>query len=120
MNTKTFENLYIWQESKNIFIDLYKLVSKNDFKDYFFKDQLLRASLSISNNIAEWFERETKKEFVRFLYISKWSCWEVRNMMIIWKELWYFDEFLFNKVSENLYKISWWLQNLIKNNLSEK
>jgi four helix bundle protein len=53
MNTKTFENLYIWQESKNIFIDLYKLVSKNDFKDYFFKDQLLRASLSISNNIAE-------------------------------------------------------------------
>jgi len=120
MDIKTFENLYIWQESKNIFIDLYSIFNKSNFRDYFFKDQILRASLSISNNIAEWFERETNKEFVRFLYIAKWSCWEVRNMLIIWKELWYFDDNLYKINSEKLYKISWWLQNLIKKSYIEK
>ncbi len=112
---KTFEKLYIWEESKNIFLNFYKIFSKKDFKDYFFRDQILRATLSISNNIAEGFERETNKEFIRFLFISKWSAWEVRNMLILWKELKYFNENEFEKYSDKIMKISAWLQKLIKN-----
>jgi four helix bundle protein len=50
---KTFEKLYIRQESKELFLEIYKIVNEKTFKDYFYKDQILRATLSISNNIAE-------------------------------------------------------------------
>lgn len=111
---KTFEKLFIWEESKNIFLDFYKKFSKKEFTDFFFRDQILRATLSISNNIAEWFERETNKEFIRFLFISKWSAWEVRNMIILWKNLWFFSKEEFKKYNNSLHKISAWLQKLIK------
>ncbi|USN58985.1 MAG: four helix bundle protein [Candidatus Peribacteria bacterium] len=52
MYKKTFEKLFIWESSKELFEKLYKIFSGN-FKDYFFRDQILRATLSISNNIAE-------------------------------------------------------------------
>jgi four helix bundle protein len=51
MNKDTFESLFVWQTARDLFCDLY-----NDcaiWKDYYLKDQLLRATLSISNNIAE-------------------------------------------------------------------
>lgn len=47
----------------------------------------MRATLSISNNIAEGFERETAKEFTRFLYIARGSAGEVRSMLYIAKDL---------------------------------
>ena len=49
----TFEDLFVWQESNNLFLELYTIFSNKQFKDYFFRDQILRAVLSISNNIAE-------------------------------------------------------------------
>ena len=49
----TFEDLFVWKESNDLFLELYKVFSDKKFKDHFFKDQILRATLSISNNIAE-------------------------------------------------------------------
>jgi four helix bundle protein len=49
----TFEDLFVWKESNDLFLELYKIFSDKNFKDYFFRDQILRATLSISNNIAE-------------------------------------------------------------------
>lgn len=49
----TFEDLFVRQESNDLFLELYIIFSGKQFKDYFFRDQLLRATLSISNNIAE-------------------------------------------------------------------
>lgn len=49
----------------------------------------MRASISIGNNIAEWRERASNKEFIRFLYYSKWSCGEVRNMLYHALDFWY-------------------------------
>ncbi len=51
--------------------------------DYPFKDQLQRAAISVSNNIAEGFERKSNKEFRQFLFIAKGSCGEVRSMLRI-------------------------------------
>ena len=78
-----FENLKIRQESITLYNEISQTIEWNDNIRYFFKDQIMRATLSISNNIAEWFERETNKELQRFLYISRWSCWEVRSMLYI-------------------------------------
>jgi len=78
-----FEDLRVRKESIDLYNRIYHLFPKKGVEDYFFRDQLLRATLSISNNIAEWFERQTNKELVRFLYIAKWSCGEVRSMLYI-------------------------------------
>lgn len=112
-NIKTFENLFIRQESKKIFIDFYNKFSNSEFRDYFFKDQILRSSLSISNNIAEWFERMTNKELIYFLYIAKWSSWETRNMILIWKELNFITKEEFDNYNSSLIKISAWINKLI-------
>ena len=72
-----FEELRVRELSSELYDKINKIFNKQSYKDYFFKDQILRATLSISNNIAEWFERETNNELRRFLYIAKWSCGEV-------------------------------------------
>ncbi len=78
----SFEEMEVYQKSLQFGVEVYKLTLSNEkiAKDYGLKDQLQRAALSISNNIAEGFERETKKELIRFLYISKGSAGECRNM----------------------------------------
>ncbi len=82
-----FEDLIAWKKGQDLAVLVY-----NEFKnskDYGFKDQICRASVSVSNNIAEGFDRSTKKEFSRFLYIAKGSCAEVRSMMYLATRLGY-------------------------------
>lgn len=76
-----FEDLRVWQAAQ----DLYKCTSKSfkNNKSYFFRDQILKAALSVSNNIAEGFERKSNKEWVYFLYVAKGSCGEVRSMLYL-------------------------------------
>jgi len=120
MYKKTFENLFIWNESKDLFINFYKKFNDWKFNNYFFRDQILRATLSISNNIAEWYEKRSAKELSRFLFIAKWSTWEVRNMLIVWKELWYFEDSQFEECLKTLNQISSWIFWLIKKIYSKK
>lgn len=93
MNAQKFEDLICWQKSKNLAVEIYKNFLTN--KDYGFKDQIQRAGISVSNNIAEGFERKSNKEFSQFLYIAKGSCGEVRSMLHVAKELNYITRFLF-------------------------
>lgn len=92
---KSFEDIIAWQKAKILALYIYKKFKFNN--DFGFRDQIQRASISIMNNIAEGFERESKIEFKRFLYISKASCGEVRSMLYIAKEINYIsqDEFLY-------------------------
>lgn len=83
-----FEDLRVWQLGGDLYEHVHKLFNKKCYTNYFFGDQILRATLSISNNIAEWFERETNNELKRFLYIAKWSCGEVRSMVHIAHRSW--------------------------------
>ncbi|MCX6823219.1 MAG: four helix bundle protein [candidate division SR1 bacterium] len=109
----TFEDLFVRQESNTLFLELYKIFSSKQFKDYFFRDQLLRAILSISNNIAEGYERETDKEFVRFLYIARGSCGESRNMIILAEKLALVDIKDICRRKDTLVKISSGIKRLI-------
>lgn len=58
------------------------------------------------NNIAEGFERDTNKEFIRFLYISKASCGEAGNMLYVAKDLKYLNPDQTNKLQESCRKIA--------------
>lgn len=86
---KYFEDLYIWQRAQELTKNLGKIFYDNSFKNRSFQDQIMRASISISNNIAEWFEQKTNKDFAKYLYIAKGSCSEVRSMLYLAKEFAY-------------------------------
>ena len=86
-SVKRFEDLEIWQLARELLINIYE-----DFKtckDYNFKGQILSAGLSIKNNIAEGFGRESDKEFKQFLAFSKGSCAEVKSMYYTAEDLKY-------------------------------
>lgn len=87
MKINSFEDVISWQKARVLNKAIY--TSFNGCKDYSFRDQIQRASVSIMNNIAEGFERETKPELIRFLFISKGSCGEVKSMIILAHDLGY-------------------------------
>jgi four helix bundle protein len=78
----SFEEFECWQLAKRLDNDLFPLTKVNGFeRDYKLKDQILGASGSIMDNIAEGFERGSNAEFIRFLTYSKGSCGEVRSQL---------------------------------------
>ncbi len=81
---QSFEELEIWKRAQELGAMVYELCEINQkiSKDFSFKDQIKRAVLSISNNIAEGFEYNNNNHFVRFLRIAKGSCGEVRNCLL--------------------------------------
>ncbi len=108
-----FEDLEIWKESMRLCIKVYNLIK--NCKDYGFKDQIQRASVSIPSNIAEGYERQTNKEFIQFLYISKGSCAEFRTQCYLAKELNYINNDDFNMLISKSTQISAMISNFIKN-----
>jgi four helix bundle protein len=87
-----FEDLPVWKEAKDLAVRIYKITKEGkSSKDWSLSDQIKRASLSISSNIAEGFDRGSRKEFIMFLYIAKGSVSEVRSQLFICKELRYLD-----------------------------
>jgi four helix bundle protein len=82
MTVQRFEELEIWKNARLLFIKIKDLsVNTNLLKDYSLKDQILRSSGSVMDNIAEGYERDGKKEFIQFLYISKGSLGETRSQL---------------------------------------
>ena len=81
---QSFEELEIWKKSQDLGAMVYELCEANGkiAKDFSFKDQIKRAVLSISNNIAEGFEYNNNNDFYKFLRFSKGSCGEVRNCLL--------------------------------------
>ena len=81
---QNFEDLDIWKKAQDLGAMIYILCDANPkiYKDFSFKDQIKRAVLSISNNIAEGFEYSNNADFGRYLRIAKGSCGEVRNCLL--------------------------------------
>ena len=73
----------VWKRGSDLAVSVYKLSDKGDLsRDFGLKDQIRRASVSISSNIAEGFERNSKAEFRRFALIAKGSCGELRSQLM--------------------------------------
>ncbi len=82
---QSFEDLEIWKRSCRLAVDLCKALA--DSRNLGLKDQIQRAAVSVPSNIAEGKERDSQKEFVRFLRIAKASNAELRTQLYIGKEL---------------------------------
>ncbi len=114
MKIEKFEDIIAWQKARKLTDMIYKISSDGYLKDFWFRNQIQRASVSIMSNIAEWFERQTNKEFKQFLFIAKWSCWEVRCQLYIALDLWYISEKEFDIIYNLSIEISKMLSNFIK------
>ena len=112
MKIERFEDIIAWQKSKELTIQIYKLFS--EIKDFGFRDQIQRASVSIMNNIAEGFERRSNKELTHFLFIAKGSCGEVRSMLLLANELNMIDQLQTSTLYLLAEEISRMLSGLIK------
>lgn len=111
MKITQFEDIESWKIAQNLAREIYSLCE--NFRDYGFRDQLTRATVSISNNIAEWYERQSNNEFRKFLYIAKWSSAEVRSMLYIAKDRWYCSAEQFESLYNKTISISKLLSKLI-------
>lgn len=90
MKIEKFEEIIAWQKAKIMTLKIYSLFK--DIRDFGFRDQICRASVSVMNNIAEGFERKSDSEFKHFLFIAKGSCGEVRSMLYLAVELNYVNK----------------------------
>ena len=112
MIIKSFEEIIAWQKARELAKEIYKLC--NPLKDYGFRDQLQRAAVSIMNNIAEGFERQSNKELKQFLFIAKGSSGEVRSMLYLSSELGYVSNAMANELNNKTMEISRLLSGFIK------
>ena len=112
MKFDRFEDIIVWQKAQELALIVYNLFDKH--KDFGFINQIQRATVSVSNNIAEGFERKSNNEFKYFLYVAKGSNGEVRNMIYLAKNLSYITEQDFQKLFALTIEISKMLSGLIK------
>lgn len=111
---QSFEDLRIFQEARNIVKSIYALTNTGPVvKDYALRDQLRRSALSIMSNIAEGFERGTDADFIRFLFMAKGSCGELRAQAIAGLDQKYWPPEQFNKLADSCRKISGGISRLI-------
>jgi four helix bundle protein len=84
MTYQRFEDLPVWQKAAELYETTEDLLEDRTFKaTRSFRDQLDRAALSVSNNVAEGFERGTTNELLQFIYIARGSAGEVRSMLVL-------------------------------------
>ena len=92
MKYTRFEELPVWRAAIELAVKIYALTAQANFKGQAsLRDQIERAAVSISNNIAEGFERGTTPELLTFIYIARGSAGEVRSMLCLLERLPAFD-----------------------------
>lgn len=87
-----FEDLIAWQKARELSKNIYRVTKVGEFlKDFWLRDQIRRASVSIMSNIAEGFERGGRSEFHQFLVTAKGSCAELRSQLYVASDAEYID-----------------------------
>lgn len=107
------ENLDVWKRSCRLYVEIYNYFK--ECRDYGFKDQITRRSLSIGSNIAEGMEKESNREKIRFIEIGKGSCAELMTQIYIGIEINYIEKSLGFKWINELNEILKMLSGLKKN-----
>jgi four helix bundle protein len=90
---RRFEDLVAWQRAMDLVVFVYEFSSTGKWsRDFGFTDQLRRSAISVSSNIAEGFERNSRADFRRFLAIAKASCGELRSQVHLAMRLQYISQ----------------------------
>ncbi|MBA4301125.1 MAG: four helix bundle protein [Cyclobacterium sp.] len=110
-----FEDLPVWQHAIRIGVRIYGLVDSEKLaKDYRAKDQLVGSAISISNNIAEGFEYNRNRQFIRYLEIAKGSAGELRSQLFLLLSAGKIDEEIYQENYLDLVDFSSELKGFVK------
>lgn len=87
------EEFEVYTKSRKLIKHIYEMTSKGKFRyDRALVDQMRRSSVSIISNIAEGYERNSNKEFSKFLSYSKGSCGELKVQIVVAHDIGYITE----------------------------
>ncbi len=112
---RCFEDLRVWQKGIALVKRLYETTSTGRLgRDFGLRDQLRRAGVSIPANIAEGFERSSRKEYVQFLNVAKGSAGELRCLLRVALEVGYLEEAKYEALRSGAIELSSYLANQIK------
>lgn len=96
-----FEDLFIWQKAVEFAKEIYLITEKKGLKnDFGLKGQMRDSAVSISSNIAEGFERRSRKEYLNFLNIAKGSAGEIRSQLYVAFSVGYLEKSELNDLRE--------------------
>jgi len=110
-----FKNLWVWKEGINLAAEIYEITKKGEFaKDYGLRNQIQRAVVSISSNIAEGEERDTIRQTAHFFKIAKASNAEVYTQLQIAHKIGYIDDTTLRQLEGKSNMIGTGLYKLIK------
>jgi len=110
-----FKELKVWHKSKELAVRIYRVTGESSLaKDFGLKDQMRRAAVSISSNIAEGDERNADKDSIRFFSIAKGSLAELVTQIEIAHEVGYLSEPDMNSLEEECLNVGKMLGSLIK------
>lgn len=111
---RSFEDLLVWQKGIEFVKKIYILTGEGDLKrDFGLRDQIRRAAVSIPTNIAEGFERASRKEYLMFLVIAKGSAGEARSLLRVALEVGYIKESAYEVLRNDAITLSRFLFNQI-------
>ncbi len=103
MKFNTFKEIPVWILSIQIAQEVYRLTNEGRFsRDFALRDQIRKAIVSVSSNIAEGFERDNNNEFIRFLKISKGSLGEVKSQLYLSTHIGYIDKVSYSLLDNRL------------------
>jgi four helix bundle protein len=112
---RTFEDLMVWQMGIELVKRVYLLTASGLLnRNFGLRDQIRRASVSVPTNIAEGFERASRKRYLLFLNFAKGSAGEVRSLLRVAVEIGYLEVETYELLREDSLKLSAYLSNHIK------
>jgi four helix bundle protein len=114
-SNKGFEKLISWQKSRTLNKQVYDITNRGAFhNDYALRDQVRKACISISSNIAEGFGRGGSGEFIYFLNVAQASCYEVKSQLYLALDINYINDAQFQELYDLCDEVSKTIYGLIK------
>ena len=111
---KSYQDLIVWQKSIHLCTELYRItVNFLETEKFGIINQIRRASVSISSNIAEGWGRNSTKNYTQFLKISRGSLLETQSLLVISRELQFLSNDEHKKIDLLIVEISKMLNKLI-------
>lgn len=115
---QSFTDLITWQKGHELVLVIYRTTEEFPSKEIFgITNQMRRAAVSITSNIAEGFSRRSNKEKTQFYYMALGSLTELQNQLVIARDIKYLDIGNFDKISKQTITVSKLINGLIKSSI---
>jgi four helix bundle protein len=107
MPYKSFKDLTVWQQSRDLAVSIYRITSQGKLaKDFGLRDQMRRSAVSVASNIAEGHDRSSARDFSHFLDMARGSSAELRTQLDIARTIGSIDSETFETVDNQCAKIA--------------